>query len=115
MQILTHPKNKIHINKITKELNDRFDNQGIYPCRLGGIPIIFTEDIPAEKWNGQYKKLDKCKFTEYDLEKPSDWEIYFGFVSKEMVPNFILHSPRNSHFLDPFGKVKREEYGKILH
>lgn len=114
MYILTHPKNKPLIESITVKASNHLERQGIANCRIDGIPIIFTDDIPAEKWYGRYKRVDKCKFISYDLENPSDWEIYFGFVEKMMEPNFIFYDPKVAFVSDKDGQHKRYEYGKIL-
>lgn len=99
MQIITHPNNRHHIDKL--EIQPALDRCEYHQIRPMGIPIVYSDLIPeTTPSKTHFADVEKNRFCSYSQTCPKDWEVYFGFVKPVLVPHFIMmhdHKTRVTH------------------
>lgn len=99
VQILTHPNNKHHLEKL--QVEQALNRYGYHPIRTLGIPIVYSELVPeTTPSKTDFLDAEKNKFCSYSTTNPKDWEVYFGFVKGVPEPHFLMmddHFSRMDH------------------
>lgn len=105
--IVTHPDNLEYVREIFKDeyKKEKESCQGfIHFIDPFSSAIEIKTDIYMEKerWTGRYKIKQNKFYTYWDGNgEPPSWCLYFGFVEKEMEPNYVeIKFPRMT-FYDP--------------
>lgn len=93
-RIVTHPDNLKYVQAIAKTMEkDEVDRDKDFIHFIKPFGIEVTTNLAMEKlrWSGKWRVLQNDFFTYWDGKgEPPSWCLYFGFVEKEMVPNFVI-------------------------
>ena len=113
MKIITHPSNKEFLLEIFKEVNNTHDQGFMYIRPLNSIDVIFDSFMKPTTDSKTEFEAEEDKFCEYNTDKPSEWELFFGFIKPKKVPYFILYDDRKytfSYYGNPVHFVNEELY-----
>lgn len=71
------------------------------------VKIMTNDKIEAQQWTGRWLRTKLCndRFTDWvedhEVQNPQSWQIYFGFVEKEMEDVFYVIQPSLFRVFDP--------------
>ncbi len=91
MQIITHPNNRHHIDKL--EIQPALDRYEYHQIKPMGIPIVYSDLIPeTTPSKTHFADVEKNRFCSYSETCPKDWEVFFGFVKPVSVTHEVWRS-----------------------
>lgn len=94
MQIITHPANVDLIRNIDSV-------KDVHIIDINRIEIISNPYMERERWTGKWLVAGNEFYQYWDgVGQPPSWAIYFGFVKKEMVLNFMVMEPIRAIIFD---------------